>query len=111
MNLNINKATQDTGIPLRILKENADFLSNICVYVNNTINSSKFPASFQLANVSPVFKNGTRKLKDNNRPVSILPIISKYFRISSVSNCLTISKLLFRVFSAASEKVSVFNII
>ena len=47
--------------------------------VNETICSSKFPTFFKFANVTPVFKQGSRNQKDNYRPISILPIISKIF--------------------------------
>ena len=33
----------------------------------------------KLANITPVFKKGARTSKNNNRPVSILPIFSKIF--------------------------------
>ena len=51
----------------------------ICLQFNETICSSKFPTSFKFANVTPVFKQGSRNQKDNNRPISILPIILKIF--------------------------------
>ena len=38
---------------------------------------SIFPASFKLANITPIFKVGSRNQKDNDRPISILPIIAK----------------------------------
>ena len=80
MKLSLNKSVQDTDIPVKILKENADyFAEHICLQFNETICSSKFPKSFKFANVTPVFKQGSRNQKDNYRPVSILPIISKIF--------------------------------
>ena len=39
----------------------------------------KFHVTFKFANVIPVFKEGTRNVKDNSRLISILPIISKIF--------------------------------
>ena len=79
-NLKTNKAVQDTDIPVKVLKENADFFAeHICLQFNEMICSSKFPSSFKFANVTPVFKNGTRNQKDNYRPVSILPVIAKVF--------------------------------
>ena len=38
-----------------------------------------FPSILKNANIAPVFKKGFRESKDNYRPVSILPIISKIF--------------------------------
>ena len=78
--LSAKKAVQDTDIPVKVLKENAEFFAEqICRQFNEAICSSKFPATFKFANVTPVFKQGTRNLKDNYRPISILPIISKIF--------------------------------
>ena len=72
------KAVQETNIPVKILKENADFFAeHICRQFNEAICSSKFPATFKFANVTPAFKKGNRNQKDNYRPISILPVISK----------------------------------
>ena len=52
--LNAKKAVQDTNIP--VLKENAEFFAGqICHQFNEAICSSKFPATFKFANVTPVF--------------------------------------------------------
>ena len=65
---------------VRIAKENAEYFAEIiCSQFNESINSSKFPLSFKLANKTPVFKNESRNHKNNYRPVSILPLISKVF--------------------------------
>ena len=78
--LNTKKAVQDTDIPVKVLKANADFFAEqITRQFNEGICSSKFAESFKFANVTPVFKQGSRNLKDNYRPISILPIISKLF--------------------------------
>ena len=78
--VSLNKSVQDTDIPVKILKENADyFAEHICLQFNETICSSKFPTSFKFANVTPVFKQGSRNQKDKYRPINILPIISKIF--------------------------------
>ena len=78
--LRAKKAVQDTDIPVKVLRENAEFFAaQICDQFNEAICSSKFPATFKFANVTPVFKEGIRNLKDNYSPISILPIISKIF--------------------------------
>ena len=78
--LSSKKAVQETDIPVKIWKENADFFyEQVCRQFNEAICSSKFPATFKFANVTPVFKKGNRNQKDNYRPISILPIISKIF--------------------------------
>ena len=67
-------------MPVRVVKENAEYFAEIiCSQFNESINSSKFPLSFKLANITPVFKNQSGNHKNNYRPVSILPLISKVF--------------------------------
>ena len=74
------KATQITDIPVKILKENADiFSAYICDFLNETIKSGKFPAILKNGDITAVFKKGFKGSKENYRPVSILPIISKIF--------------------------------
>ena len=79
--LSAKKAVQDIDIPVKVLKENTEFFAeHICRQFSEAIYSSKFPATFKFANITPVFKQGTRNLKDNYRPISILPIISEIFK-------------------------------
>ena len=74
------KATQNTDIPVRILKQNSDIFGNyICDFFNECVDKGVFPSILKNANITPVFKKGFRGSKDNYRPVSILPIISKIF--------------------------------
>ena len=78
--LSTTKASQDTDLPVKILKENAEFFAEfICIQFNDSVNSSKFPFSFKCANINPIFKNESRNHKTNYRPVSILPIVSRIF--------------------------------
>ena len=46
---------------------------------NDAIEKSNFPSILKNATITPVFKKGDRNSKDNYRPVSILPDISKIF--------------------------------
>ena len=56
--LSTTKASQDNDLPVKILKENADYFAEfICIQFNDSVNSSKFPSSFKCANISPIFKN------------------------------------------------------
>ena len=76
--LNMNKAVQDKDIHVKIL--NAEYFAQyICLQFNEAICASKFPASFKFANITPVFKQGSKNQKENYRSVSILPIILKIF--------------------------------
>ena len=72
------KASQDTDLPVKTLKENADYFAEvICIQFNDSANSSKFPSFFKCVNITPIFKNESRNHKTNYRTVSILPIVSK----------------------------------
>ena len=78
--LSTTKASQDTVLPVEMLKENADYFAEfICIQFNNSVYSSKFPSSFKCGNITPIFKNESRNHKRNYTPVSILPIVSKIF--------------------------------
>ena len=74
------KATQNTDIPIRILKQNSDISGNyICDFFNECVGKDVFPSILKNTNITSVFKKGFRGSKDNYRPVSIIPIISKIF--------------------------------
>ena len=78
--LSARKATQYTDLPIIILKENSDIFGNyICNFFNDCVGRLVFPPILKTANITPVFKKGDSDLKDNYRPVSILPVISKIF--------------------------------
>ena len=47
--------------------------------MNNHFNNGTFPANLKLADVLPIFKSTDSTLKNNYRPVSVLPVISKVF--------------------------------
>ena len=78
--LKLNKASQYSDISTKIIKENSDIFSNfICESINNSIKSSIFPSCLKHDDVTPLHKKCNKSLKENYRPVSILPILSKVF--------------------------------
>ena len=78
--LDPKKATQNTDIPVRILKQNSDIFGNyICEFFNESIDKGVFPSILKNAKTTLIFKKGFRGSKDNYQPVSILPITSKIF--------------------------------
>ena len=81
LSLDTTKACQDTDIPTKILKENADIFSDfLFAYYNaSVVKSSKFPSILTLADIIPVFKKEDKECKNNYRPVSILSNMSKIF--------------------------------
>ena len=81
LSLDTTKACQDIDIPTKVLKQNADIFSDfLFAYYNaSVVKTSKFPSILTLADIIPVFKKGDKKCKNNYRPVSVLPNMSKIF--------------------------------
>ena len=80
--LKLTKSSQYADIPTNIIKENSDIFSNfICESINSSIKSPIFPSCFKHADVTSLHKKFNKSLKENYRPVSILPIFSKIFEI------------------------------
>ena len=80
-NLDTNIAIQNTDIQKKLTKENSDIFANfIFENLNNCIPHSIFPTSMKNAIITPVHKKGPKTSKDNLRPVSILPNISKIYQ-------------------------------
>ena len=79
LNLKVAKASQDSDIPTKIIEKNPDIFSILFKEFNKSLEICKFPSSLKMANVTPVYKKGNRSDKDNYRPVSILPNLSKKF--------------------------------
>ena len=80
LNLDASKACQDTDVPTKILKENADIFADFLhASFNEFVKKSEFPSVLKQANITPVFKKGERECKNNYRPVSILSNVSKIF--------------------------------
>ena len=79
-NLDTAKASQQSDIPTKILKQNSDYFAGyFCGNINQCISKSMFPPDLKLADVTPVYKNKSKNSKDNYRPVSILSNISKIY--------------------------------
>ena len=74
LKLDVNKASQSSDIPIKVLKENSDTFSNfLCNSFNNSIKLSTFPEIRKHAGINPLYKKGKKDIKRNYRPVSILP--------------------------------------
>jgi hypothetical protein len=80
LEMNESKSTQGSDIPTKIIKENSKMFSKYLTSVfNDCIEKCIFPSNLKLSEITPIFKKGSKLKKDNYRPVSILPNISKLF--------------------------------
>ncbi len=65
-------------IPARILKDNVDILSfPLAIIFNKSMSSGDVPQDWKLANVTPIFKKGSKHKPENYRPVSLTSISCK----------------------------------
>ena len=78
--LDASKASQDTDVSTKIIKETADlFTYFVLPSINASFDNDDFPMFLKNANITPAFKKGSKNLKDNYRPISILKNISKVY--------------------------------
>ena len=95
LKLDVNKASQSSDIPTKIVIENVDIFGDfICTSYINTVKSSQFYQNLKLADITPAYKKGKKDMKENYRPVSILPNLSKIFE-----------KLMFKEMSQFFDKI------
>ena len=78
--LNLKKATGCDGFSTKILKlAQTTVIKPITNMINLTIKKSQFPDDAKNAVVAPLHKKNSCLDKENFRPVSILPILSKLY--------------------------------
>ena len=78
--LDKKKATAQGGIPTKFLIDYNDIIaSSMCTIYNNSLLNSIFPSLLKVADITPVHKKNDTILKDNYRPISLLPPVSKIF--------------------------------
>ena len=79
LNLNAAKASQDSYIPAKAIKNSDIFSDFLLKEFNISREICKFPSCLKMANVTPVYRKENRSDKDSYRSVSILPNLSKIF--------------------------------
>ena len=73
-----NKSSGIDNIPVRVIKDSLPAtLPVITSIINASFKHGNFPRSWKLAVVSPILKDGNHEEPNNNRPISLLPILSK----------------------------------
>ena len=76
MNLKTNKSPGLDKIPAKVLRLQVDTISPLLTYIfNRSLETGAYTDDLKRARVIPIFKSDDRR----NRPISILPIVSKVF--------------------------------
>ena len=78
--LDIKKATQDSDIPTKVIKQFPNlFIDFLHKNINSCLTEGTFPNDFKKAVVHPIHKKECKTEKSNYRPISILPNLSKIY--------------------------------
>jgi hypothetical protein len=78
--LDSNKATGPDKISNKmIISIKNEIAKPLCLLFNKSLRLKKYPRSWKIAHVIPLFKNGDKSLPSNYRPVSLLYCVSKIF--------------------------------
>ena len=78
--LNGKKSNTFKNIPAKYLKLTYDICSpKLNVIWHNAIDNCTFPSRLKLADITPTFKQGDKTCAKNYRPISVLPVVSKFF--------------------------------
>lgn len=80
-NLDGSKSGPFMDIPVKRLKETADIVVAplVDIWVKEIVQGRKFAGNLKLGDISPLHKKLENILKENYRPVSLLPVVSKLF--------------------------------
>ena len=98
-NLNPNKAHGWDGISGRMIKMcDASLVVPLKLIFENCLHRSIFPDTWKRANVVPIHKKNEKNLKENYRPISLLPIFGKI-----------LEKLIYESLYSHLEKINFLN--
>ena len=66
LNLNNKKASQNSDMSTKIIKENSDIYEKVlCSFINDSIRSFAFPSCWKEEDVTPTHKKGKKDKKEN----------------------------------------------
>ena len=78
--INTKKSMGHDQLPPKMIKLGAEYLCKpITSLINMSFETSVYPHDLKAAEVTPIFKKCDRMNKENYRPVSVLPCLSKVF--------------------------------
>ena len=73
-----NKAPGIDKVPTRVIKDCLPIiLPFVTSIIDASLSSSTFPGIWKTAEITPIPKQGNHELPNNNRPISLLPVLSK----------------------------------
>ena len=73
-----NKSPGVDGIPPKLLKEIVEQISTpLAKFFNLSVEEVIVPSEWKEANITPLFKKGSRNKPENYRPVSLTPVVCK----------------------------------
>ena len=82
LNMNVNKSCGPDEISPRILKELVDLLSEpITLILHKMYENGELPHDWKFANISPIFKKGSRSLAENYHPISLTSVVCKLMEV------------------------------
>ena len=77
---NTKKVCPDGDVPAKLIEMNEDIFSRLIFQnFNQSLVNSEFPHCLKQAEVIPVLKHKEKLDESNNRPVNVLPVISKIY--------------------------------
>jgi hypothetical protein len=72
-----NKSPGIDKIPTKVIKDSAPVIVPIITNINTSFKTCVFPSDWKFAEIFPILKEGDYEQASNNRPISLLPIMSK----------------------------------
>lgn len=80
LKLKDRKASGPDELSVRILKEGGDSIAMALYFIfTRSLEFGEIPTDWRLANITPIFKKGDKKLVQNYRPISLTSLVVKVF--------------------------------